>query len=243
MAELDNWPKVTLFGDSITRLSMDPNNGNWASYLAHELGDYYQVDIKGFSGYTTRFAAKLARQLFTKRYLQNVDLFFLFFGHNDAWQSPFFPGISVEEYEANMHEILDWLESNGLQKENIIVITPGWYDQQTFSNHRANENKADVRKTKEHSIKYADATKKICHQRALTCVDWWKLTIDYKPFDKLFYDGLHLSQIGAKCLFELIWPVVRTKIENKHDKPIEDLAIIDCPEELSEARRKSLLNN
>lgn len=243
MAEMDNWPKITLFGDSITRLSMDPENGNWASYLAHELGDYYQIDIKGFSGFTTKFAVKVAKELFTEKYLQNVDLFFMFFGHNDAWESPLFPGITAEDYQKNMKNLIDHLVSNGLPKESIIIITPGWYDQITFSRHREDEKKADLTKTLEHSIKYAEIAAKVAKDLEITFIDWWLATLEHKPFEELFNDGLHLSQRGAKLLYELIWPTVKEKIELKHRKPIKELAMVQTPEELSEARRKSFLNN
>lgn len=238
----DSWPRITLFGDSITRYSMDPQNGCWAAYLYHELSSYFQIDVKGFSGYTTKWALELVPKLFTKAYLQSVELFVIFFGHNDAWQADYFPGVDVKQYEINLQEIIRLLLENGLRREQIIVITPGWYNQPGFTQFRFNENKADLSKTLEHSREYAEAAARVAKQSQVALVDWWSITLDFKPFDELFNDGLHLSQTGGKVLFQSIWPLIRTSIEAKHKKPICDLSMVDIPAELCEARRKSSIS-
>ena len=114
------WRKITCFGDSITRRSKDPDNGCWAGHLAQKTLNYYDVDVRGFEGYNTRWSLKLMPQLFPRSYLSQVDIFILFFGHNDSWEPPSPLHVPIYEYDKNTRAMIEYLRINGLDKSKII---------------------------------------------------------------------------------------------------------------------------
>lgn len=229
---MDRWPKITLFGDSITRYAHDADYGCWASMLAHQVLNYYQVDVKGFSGYTTKWALQLVPKLFTPQYLADVEYFIIFFGHNDAWDPEKYPTVTPAQYKDNLIIMIKLLIEDGLSKDKIMLITPGWFDEPSCSKWQIETYGGTMGKTFEHSRKYVDATIEVAREFNISLVDWWKVTTNYQPLEELFYDGLHLSTKGAKLLFDTLWPELRATIEAKHGRRVEELYRIDIPREL-----------
>lgn len=122
---LEQFSKETLFGDSITRRSFDVDNGCWGSMIAFKLGSYFDVDFRGFEGYNSKWALELMPKLFPRSYLDKVEIFVPFFGHNDSL--PLAMHVPVDQYEQNMRSIVSYLVDNGLSKDKIVLLTPSWY--------------------------------------------------------------------------------------------------------------------
>lgn len=216
--DADKWPKITIFGDCETRNSMDPVNGAWGADLTTMVNNFFQVDIRGFRGYTSEMALKYMPQLFTRKYLKDVTLFLIFFGSDDAWQSEDFPSVRVDEYESNLKNMIQHLKDSGLAKEQIIVITPGWYNQEDFDKHQnrlLTSNTIRLFKSKEHSQKYAKVALDVGIKEGVSVLDWWEISLAHKPYSDLFLDdGIHLSRSGGKLLFDALWkPLVKPKLE------------------------------
>ena len=57
------YPKVILFGDSLTQKSMNPES-NWGSLIADFLARKCDVIVRGFSGYNTRKCLAVLPHLF-----------------------------------------------------------------------------------------------------------------------------------------------------------------------------------
>lgn len=224
--------KIIIYGDSITRYSMDPDSGCFASYLANELIGYYTLDIKGFAGFRTRDALILAPKLFTEDYLLDVHYFIIFFGHNDSWQDKFNYGISPSEYKDNLLIMVKLLLEDGMRRDRIMLITPGWHHEADWSEWQKRHLPVSFIKTFEHCIMYAEATQQVAQETGVTLIDWFKVTSNHEPLSELFSDGLHLSKRGAKLLFDTIWPELKSTIEKIHGKKMEQISIADIPKDL-----------
>lgn len=217
------WPKITLFGDSITRRSMDPESGCWGSMIAHRVGSYFDVDPRGFEGYNSKWALELMPQLFPKSYLEKVEIFIPFFGHNDAWDRRFPAHVPVDQFEANTRAMVKYLTENGLGKEKIILITPTWYCEEEFNKYIVELGFPIVSKRFEEAEKYSDAILAIGKDLDLDVVDFFAVSARQEPLADMFCDGIHYSTKGAKLLFSLLMPAIEKKLEASWGKPIVDL--------------------
>lgn len=215
------WPKVTLFGDSITRRSFDVDNGCWGSMIAFKLGNYFDVDFRGFEGYNSKWALELMPKLFPKSYLDKVEIFVPFFGHNDSLPLPMH--VSVDEYEQNMRLIVKYLLQNGLSKAKIILMTPSWYHQESFAEYCKEIQIPAVVKSIEESKRYSDAILSIAKDHDISVLDFFDISSKHQPLVELFCDGIHFSQKGAKLLFDNLMPLIEKKIETRFEKPLADL--------------------
>lgn len=221
---MDNWPRITLFGDSITRFSMNPDEGCWASMIAHQVASYYQVDVRGFTGYSSKWVVDMVPKLFTKEYLKNVEVFVMFIGHNDCWDPKMAPqATTCNVFEANMRSMLKHLTTHGLNSKDIIMLTPTWYDVEHWTRHRIEIGKPLVTKTLEDATNFALATQKVAKEFNVTCIDFFNISLKHKALSELFFDGIHLSKVGAKFLYNSLYPEIKKKIEERHKKSIEDI--------------------
>lgn len=217
------WPKITLFGDSITRRSTDVNNGCWGSMIEYRVGNYFDVDPRGLEGYNTKWALGAMPKLFPRTYLDKVELFIIFLGANDSWEDDMPMHLPPEKYEENLREIIRYLVRNGLEKRKIILITPGFFHMESF--HQLHIE-TDLPLTKKELVdlkKYVGAVQRIGNDEGIDVVDFFGHTEHYEPLVDLFCDGVHFSRIGAEKLFEILFPVVKRKIEFTFKKPLEDL--------------------
>lgn len=218
------WPRITLFGDSITRMSMDPENGCWASYLSYTLSRYFDVNVRGFDGYNTRWALEYMPKLFSRNYLENVELFIIFFGHNDSWESELAVSVAPSEYESNLKLMIEYLTKNGIDKQKIILISPSWYHESSTRKLILAEGEPRPYKSFEHSILYNEVVSRVGMDESIDVLDFFKITSNYKPLEELFYDGIHLSKVGARLLYNSLMPIVKKKIETKHNTTLMRLS-------------------
>lgn len=220
------WPKITLFGDSITRYSMDPESGCWGSLVKNDVVRYFDVDVRGFDGYNTRWALEMVPNLFPKTYLDKVDLMTIFFGHNDSWQSDRMPlSVPIEEFEENLCSIITKLNQNGLSNEKLILITPTWYDSVGTEKFIAGAlGEPGPHKSSDHARLYSETVLKIARERSIDVVDFFNVSVNHEPLEELFCDGIHLSKKGAKMLYDQVMPIVKKKIESRYKTPLDKLS-------------------
>lgn len=238
---MDSWPKITVFGDSLSRISMNPDNGCWSSYINHLLVSYFDVDIRAFDGYNTEWLQPYLPKLFTREYLAQVELFIMFLGHNDSWQTELPFGVGLSRFEANLRRIVAHLAQNGLSSRQMIMISPSWYHNDDFARSQNQLDEPLLAKDFEHAKGYADATKRVATDEAIELVDFFELTANYEPLSELFFDGCHLSRVGSKLLYDNLLPVIRAKLEAKYAKPIKLLHHVleyDERDDFSEALRR-----
>ncbi|RLW12161.1 hypothetical protein DV515_00000720 [Chloebia gouldiae] len=77
------WPRVLLFGDSITEYSFQENG--WGAYLAERLVRKCDVVNRGISGYNTRWAKLILPRLITENTsADSIAAVTIFFGANDS---------------------------------------------------------------------------------------------------------------------------------------------------------------
>lgn len=217
------WPKITLFGDSITRRSSDVENGCWSSMLTHQVANFFQVDVYGFDGYSTKWSVDLMPKLFPKSYLDKVEIFIPFFGHNDSWNQPFPGHVPVDQYEANVRTMLKYLNDNGVEDRKIIMITPTWYHAESFLVWLKSSGFPPFGKDFNEAKKYSEVILKIANEKKIDVIDFFDKSSKHEPLEELFYDGVHYSRVGAKLFFDCLMPIVEKKIEAAFKKPLADL--------------------
>ena len=217
------WPKITLFGDSLTRRAFDVNEGCWGSMLANKVGDYFDVDARGFAGYNTRWALAEMPKLFPKHYLNQVEIFVLLFGHNDSWEPSNPLSIPVDEYEKNVNLMIQYLLNNGLTRSKIILITPNWYHKPAFDQYHIDFGYPPTKKEFADTVKYGEAIIRIARKEQIDFIDAFALSYRHDPLAELYCDGVHYSKKGAQLLFEHLWPVVDRKIADSFRKATSQL--------------------
>ncbi|KAM7334816.1 hypothetical protein ACRRTK_005293 [Alexandromys fortis] len=119
------WPRVLLFGDSITQFSFQP--GGWGALLADRLVRKCDVLNRGFSGYNTRWAKIiLPRLIREENSVETPVAVTVFFGANDASLKGENPKqhVPLDEYRANLRDMVQYLASAGIPQERVILITP-----------------------------------------------------------------------------------------------------------------------
>ncbi|XP_036928155.1 isoamyl acetate-hydrolyzing esterase 1 homolog isoform X3 [Acanthopagrus latus] len=120
------WPKVILFGDSITQFSFQANG--WGAELAHKLARKCDVVNRGLSGYNSRWGKILLPRIINTQNSadNNIAAVTVFFGANDSALKDENPQqhVPVQEYSENLKEITRLLASAGVSADRVIFITP-----------------------------------------------------------------------------------------------------------------------
>ncbi|CAG0925223.1 unnamed protein product, partial [Notodromas monacha] len=122
--KLVTWPKVVLFGDSLTQYSMNPNHG-WATILAHSLQRRCDVIVRGFSGYNTIDARHLLPRI-ANTFDGPVAAVVIFLGTNDAADAVqnVRQHVPLEEYRKNLAWMVKFMQDKGVPREKIILMSP-----------------------------------------------------------------------------------------------------------------------
>uniref|UniRef100_A0A8C0W7F5 Isoamyl acetate-hydrolyzing esterase 1 homolog n=1 Tax=Castor canadensis TaxID=51338 RepID=A0A8C0W7F5_CASCN len=120
-----HWPRVVLFGDSITQFSFQ--KGGWGASLADSLVRKCDVLNRGFSGYNTRWAKIILPRLIRMgSSLDSPVAVTIFFGANDSALKAENPKqhIPLAEYVSNLKSMVRYLRSVGIPQDRVILITP-----------------------------------------------------------------------------------------------------------------------
>ncbi|KAM4804542.1 isoamyl acetate-hydrolyzing esterase 1 homolog isoform X2 [Urocitellus parryii] len=209
------WPRVLLFGDSITQFSFQ--QGGWGASLADKL---VRCDVlnRGFSGYNTRWAKIILPRLIRKgNNLDNPVVVTIFFGANDSALKDENPKqhIPLEEYVANLKSMVQYLKSVDVPEHRVILITPpplcetAWEKECIMQGWKINRLNSVVGE-------YASMCLQVAQDCGTDVLDLWTMMQkDNEDFSSyLSPDGLHLSPKGNEFLFLHLWPLIEKKVSS-----------------------------
>nr|XP_044993783.1 isoamyl acetate-hydrolyzing esterase 1 homolog isoform X2 [Jaculus jaculus] len=209
------WPRVVLFGDSITQFSFQ--QGGWGAALADKLVRKCDVLNRGFSGYNTRWAKIILPRLIRKGCcLENPVAVTIFFGANDSALKDENPKqhIPLDEYAANLKSMVQYLQSADVPGDQVILITPpplcetAWEKECIVQGCRLNRLNSVVGK-------YANACVQVAQDCGTDVLDLWTLMQkDNQDFSAYLSDGLHLSSKGNEFVFTHLWPLIDKKLSS-----------------------------
>lgn len=200
--------------------------GCWGSMIEAKAGHYFDHDFRGFDGYNTRWALELVTQLFPRFYLDKVEVLTIFFGHNDSWENQPL-GVSPEEFEHNYREIVRYFRDHEVGPERMILITPTWYHYVSFQEFLKKIQAPPAGKSLEHATRYHEAVLRIGKENGIQVVDMFNASKNFDPLEELFCDGVHYSRKGANMLFDLLFPVIQKKLEEKYQMPLDRIRHAD----------------
>lgn len=209
------WPKIILFGDSLTQHSFEPENGLWGALLADRLQRICDVIPRGFSGYNTRMCKILLPRIFNKENIQGVILFIICLGANDCCdaESPTQQHVPLEEYVQNLYQMIEYLKSIGLSKHQILLITPPPYHHETYQEYCISVGRSIPIRSNEMVEKYAAECYSLGISSGLDVVHLFREMSKDQNWSRFLIDGLHFSHTGAVFVYTQIWPHVARRTE------------------------------
>lgn len=208
-------PKIILFGDSITQYGFTAANSSpgWVGLLSNAYTRRADVFNRGFSGYNTRHAVDLLPTVFDDT-MNNALFVTVFFGANDAS----LPGdrehnqhVPIDEYETNLRTIVATV-GNKLKQTPIVLISPPPLDEKAWENYCRGEFGDLSPRSNEQSKLYGERVKLVAKELSCSLVDAFSLlggNGDVSAYEKSLEDGLHLSAMGNKLLFDGLMDVIK----------------------------------
>ena len=199
-------PKFLLFGDSITQRAFgedgsgdDPAGLGWGGLLAGLYQRRADIFCRGLSGYTTAMALEVVDCCNADNVGSNVSLITLWFGANDAS----LPGLSaqhvpIDDYKRNTICLISSLKTLHPQATIILFTVPPVNERVWIMDGQVNRTKAAARA-------YGDALKEAANEDGVLLYDVWTALEGDKGadvFGKYLNDGLHLSELGNRRVFE-----------------------------------------
>ncbi|XP_004582650.2 isoamyl acetate-hydrolyzing esterase 1 homolog isoform X1 [Ochotona princeps] len=207
------WPRLVLFGDSITQFSFQP--GGWGAALADRLVRKCDVLNRGFSGYNTRWAKIILPSLLRKESgFDSPVAVTIFFGANDSAlkEENVKQHVPLDEFGANLESMVRYLQSVGVPAERVVLITPpplweaAWERECLAKGCRLNRRNTVVGE-------YASACVRVAQDCGADVLDLWALMQkDGQDFSAYLSDGLHLSPKGNAFVFSHLWPLLERKV-------------------------------
>jgi len=124
----EGYPKIILFGDSLTQYSFDTANRGFGAALQNYYARRADVVNRGYSGFNTTWLLPHFKNVI--RLLQAADsepplLFTILLGTNDSVHPNYPQHVPLDEYEKNLRYYVDTLLSHPMTKgTKIVLITP-----------------------------------------------------------------------------------------------------------------------
>ncbi|KAL6839574.1 hypothetical protein ACP4OV_030513 [Aristida adscensionis] len=197
-------PSIVLFGDSITEEAF--GEGGWGASLANHYSRSADVVLRGYSGYNTRWAARVAARAVASIPGAAVAAVTVFFGANDAalpdrGSAP--QHVPVREYADNLRAICALLRRRW-PRVAVILITPPPVDEDGRLRYPYPHDASGLpERTNAAAGAYARAcvgAARLCGARA---IDIWSRMQRFPGWEKSFLrDGLHLTPRGNRLVFE-----------------------------------------
>ncbi|XP_077495267.1 isoamyl acetate-hydrolyzing esterase 1 homolog [Amblyomma americanum] len=209
-----DYPRIWLLGDSLTQLGFSAE-GCWATILANHYSRKCDVLVRGFSGYNTRGGKYVLRRLFDRHDASLVAAFVIMLGTNDS-PTPQNQGgaqLALEEYTANLEEMLDYLQDCGLPKSKIILATPPPLDQYKWSVHTGNVGRPTMLLARVQ--KFAEACLNAGAKHGVQTLNTFDGLLAEPNWRALFRDGVHFSAAGAHKFAKLLTPVLDEVVGNR----------------------------
>ncbi|KAJ2427207.1 isoamyl acetate-hydrolyzing esterase [Coemansia sp. RSA 2524] len=213
------------FGDSITQFGSNPNISGFVLHLSGYYSRRMDVLNRGFSGYNTRDALRVASHVFPR---------------SKGMLAPYSQHVPLDEFYENLHKLVMLLRDPNSDyyspDTRIVFITPPAVGDRMIEDVAGRNGYAPDRKNSVTKL-YADAVKKVARKHDLPVVDIWTAIEDlvhgsastdspdcktesniaehdvpteeasvspFEGYEKYLLDGLHLNRSGNELLFKLI---------------------------------------
>ncbi|KAK4292512.1 hypothetical protein Pmani_034723 [Petrolisthes manimaculis] len=195
------WPKIFLYGDSLTQFSFSAE-GCWGALVADHFQRRADVVVRGFSGYNSRQCRALLPYVASD--LNGVVAATIFLGANDASEDNSKQAISLKEYAQNLKDIVAHFQQLDVSP---IVITPPVLDGESWQRHCGESGKL-YSKEEELTTKYAHTCADTAASLKVPCIDLHTAMINQDDWKSLLCDGLHFSRRGSELLASLLIPTM-----------------------------------
>jgi isoamyl acetate esterase len=210
------WKKFILIGDSNTQFGFG-KQVSWVSSLADMLQRRCDVINRGFSGYNSNNLKAMIPSIMSEFDPVSICGVTILLGSNDS-ASPIntIQHVPVSKYMLNIKWIIDYLIEWGINKSQIILISPPMKDEENWS-----RSICISRAENSHLDKLVQGYAQQCAQIAKECgvhlLDFYKFMEEYKQkhgdeYKNLLHDGLHLSSKGSQLLIDKLAPLVNDYI-------------------------------
>ncbi|KAH9524413.1 isoamyl acetate-hydrolyzing esterase [Bulinus truncatus] len=204
-----SWPKIILFGDSITQFSFS-KDGCWGSLLADYCQRKCDVLVRGFSGYNTRWCKIILPSILNSEIGKETVAMTIFLGANDSNDEQLNPRqhVPLAEFEQNLREIVTFAMSQGIAREKIILISPPAFNAEAWSIVCQERGKVLSKDNATTGI-YAKACSKLADEMGVKLIDLYSAMMNSLDYTIYLNDGLHLSEKGSQLLFDLLQPIIK----------------------------------
>ncbi|XP_061824383.1 isoamyl acetate-hydrolyzing esterase 1 homolog isoform X1 [Nerophis lumbriciformis] len=207
------WPKVILFGDSITQFSFQVNG--WGSGIADKLTRKCDVVNRGLSGYNSRWArVVLPRILNSEGSADNIAAVTVFFGANDSALEDKNPQqhVPLHEYSDNLKDMSRFLATVGVPAGKVIFITPPPVNETAWEKECTLKG-CPLNRLNSMAGQYAQACVQAAAQCGADVLDLWTLMQkDGQDFTVYLSDGLHLSEKGNQFVMRHLWQLLESRV-------------------------------
>ncbi|XP_071788537.1 LOW QUALITY PROTEIN: isoamyl acetate-hydrolyzing esterase 1 homolog [Asterias amurensis] len=194
-----SWHKVILFGDSLSQFAF--SEGGWGSSLANLLQRKCDVLNRGFSGYNSTWGRIALPRCIPKEDIPHIAMVTIFFGANDSVleETRGAKFVSLDDFSANLQDMVQYLVDGGMQSDNIIIISPPPLDDKVWSKGCL-KNESPVNRKNSNTGLYAKACCRVSKECSVECLDVWTLMQEEQNWQRFLVDGLHLSEEGSRFL-------------------------------------------
>ncbi|KAL4559719.1 hypothetical protein LXL04_031864 [Taraxacum kok-saghyz] len=218
--------QIVLFGDSITEQSF--RYGGWGASLTDTYSRKADIVVRGYGGYTTRWALFLLHHIFPLGSTTPPIATTVFFGANDAA----LPGrtserqyVPLEEYKENLRKIVHHLKECS-PSTLIVLITPPPIDEEgrlEYAKSMYGEKAMKLpERTNENTGIYANECVEVAKELGVGSVNLWSKMQETQGWQKKFLsDGLHLTGDGNRVVYEEVVKVFNGAWLSASEMPLD----------------------
>ncbi|KAF7718958.1 Uncharacterized protein PECH_006303 [Penicillium ucsense] len=222
-----SYDQIILFGDSITEMSWDQSLGfGYGAALSDAYRRKLDVVNRGFGGYTTAHAIKIAHEIVPSPDVAKVRLMTIFFGANDACVPSHVQHVPLEIYKENLQKIIQHPATRA-QNPRLVIITPPPVDEYQLEGFDKSKDTVYPSRTAQRAKEYAEAAKEVGASLKIPVADIWtafmaavgwqegqaligsRETPMNSKFGSLFTDGLHLTAAGYRLVYDEVRKTIR----------------------------------
>ncbi|KAI0011791.1 SGNH hydrolase [Xylariaceae sp. FL0662B] len=233
MATPSRYNQIVLFGDSLFQFSSEVKEGfSFQGALQGLCMRCLDVINRGFSGYNTKNALTLLPQIFQPPSPSNpkIDYLLVLFGANDACLP--IPtntqGVPIDQYKDNLVKIITH-EHIKAHNPKILLVTPPPVDEIRITERDLAAGHPQATRQAAISAAYSETARKVAAEiPGVVLIDLQKaimdkaiaMTTDWDAsgpplgyhggkrgaLEQLLPDGLHMSGLSYKVLFEFVKP-------------------------------------
>ncbi|GFO20474.1 isoamyl acetate-hydrolyzing esterase 1-like protein [Plakobranchus ocellatus] len=183
--------------------------GCWGSLLADHLIRRCDIVNRGFSGYNTSFCKLMLPSVLDKQTASETVALTILLGSNDSNNKDLNPRqhCPLEEYKQNLQEMVEFVMSQGVSRDKIILITPpAVYEPDWIDECKRNERQSAL--DNKVTAQYVKACLEVAKEMGTQEVDIYAEMMKAEDYQKYLRDGLHFTEKGSRLLFSLLQPII-----------------------------------